>query len=382
MTTRGHDRMLAAAVAVLLVLGLVMVQSASGPESAESIGDAWFYVKRQAIAVVIGLSLCLTAALVPYQWLKKGAWVLYVGVLGALLLLMVPGLGREVNGATRWIGVGGFNIQPSEFAKVALILVTSMLISRNVGRLNDLKVSSLIFLAPLPLLVLVLMQPDFGTTALLLGLTFVLFFVGGLPTRFLWTSVVAMVVLAVPVVGFASYRVRRLQSFLDPWADAAGSGYQVIQSMIAFQSGGLMGQGLGESHAKHMFLPEPWTDFVGSVMAEELGFIGVLFLLSLYALVVFRGISIAKRAPDFFGLLVAAAVTALLAGQALLNLGVAMGVLPPKGLVLPFMSYGGSAIMVHLLCVGLLLNISANGRAESTRMLSPYRRAAVSEVPA
>jgi cell division protein FtsW len=382
MTTRGHDRMLAAAVAVLLVLGLVMVQSASGPESAESIGDAWFYVKRQAIAIVVGLSLCLTAALVPYQWLKKGAWLLYAGVLFGLILLMVPGIGREVNGATRWIGVGGFNIQPSEFAKVALILVTSMLISRNVGRLNDLKVSSLIFLAPLPLLVLVLMQPDFGTTALLLGLTFVLFFVGGLPTRFLWTSAVAMVVLAVPVVGFASYRMRRLQSFLDPWADAAGSGYQVIQSMIAFQSGGLMGQGLGESHAKHMFLPEPWTDFVGSVMAEELGFIGVLFLLSLYALVVFRGISIAKRAPDFFGLLVAAAVTALLAGQALLNLGVAMGVLPPKGLVLPFMSYGGSAIMVHLLCVGLLLNISANGRAESTRMLSPYRRAAVSEVPA
>lgn len=382
MTTRGHDRMLAAAVAVLLVLGLVMVQSASGPESAESIGDAWFYVKRQAIAIVVGLSLCLAAALVPYQWLKRGAWLLYAGVLFGLILLMVPGIGREVNGATRWIGVGGFNIQPSEFAKVALILVTSMLISRNVGRLNDLKVSSLIFLAPLPLLVLVLMQPDFGTTALLLGLTFVLFFVGGLPTRFLWTSAVAMVVLAVPVVGFASYRMRRLQSFLDPWADAAGSGYQVIQSMIAFQSGGLMGQGLGESHAKHMFLPEPWTDFVGSVMAEELGFIGVLFLLSLYALVVFRGISIAKRAPDFFGLLVAAAVTALLAGQALLNLGVAMGVLPPKGLVLPFMSYGGSAIMVHLLCVGLLLNISANGRAESTRMLSPYRRAAVSEVPA
>jgi cell division protein FtsW len=215
-----------------------------------------------------------------------------------------------------------------------------------------------------------------------LGLTFVLFFIGGLPARFLWISAVAMAVLAVPIVGFASYRMRRLQSFLDPWADAAGAGYQVIQSMIAFQSGGIMGQGLGESHAKHMFLPEPWTDFVGSVMAEELGLIGVLFLLSLYALVVFRGISIAKRAPDFFGLLVASAVTALIAGQALLNLGVAMGVVPPKGLVLPFMSYGGSAIMVHLLCVGLLLNISANGRAESTRMLSPYRRAAVAEVPA
>jgi cell division protein FtsW len=359
-----------------------MVQSASGPESAEKIGDAWFYVKRQAIAITMGLFLCMAAALVPYQWLKKGAWVAYAGVIVGLFLLMVPGLGREVNGATRWIGVGGFNIQPSEFAKVALILVTAMLISRNVGRLNDLKVSFLIFLAPLPLLVLVLLQPDFGTTALLLGLTFVLFFIGGLPARFLWISAVAMAVLAVPIVGFASYRMRRLQSFLDPWADAAGAGYQVIQSMIAFQSGGIMGQGLGESHAKHMFLPEPWTDFVGSVMAEELGLIGVLFLLSLYALVVFRGISIAKRAPDFFGLLVASAVTALIAGQALLNLGVAMGVVPPKGLVLPFMSYGGSAIMVHLLCVGLLLNISANGRAESTRMLSPYRRAAVAEVPA
>ena len=380
MTTRGHDRILAAAVAVLLVLGLIMVQSASGPESAEKIGDAWFYVKRQTIGVVGGVSLCLVAALVPYHWLKKSAWFIYVGVIIALLLLMVPGVGREVNGATRWIGVGGFNIQPSEFAKVALVLTTALLISKNVGRLNDLKIAGLVFLAPFPLMFLVLGQPDFGTTVLLLGLTFVLFFIGGLPSRFLVTFAAGAVAIGTPVMLLASYRMRRLESFLDPWADAAGSGYQVIQSMIAFQSGGLTGQGLGESHAKHMFLPEPWTDFVSSVMAEELGLIGVFFLLALYGVVVVRGMSIARRAPDFFGMLVASAVTALIAGQALLNLGVAMGVLPPKGLVLPFMSYGVSAIMVHLLCVGLLLNISANGRAESKRMLTPYRRAAVSEV--
>jgi len=382
MTTRGHDRILAAAVAVLLVLGLVMVQSASGPEAAEKLGDPWFYVKRQSIAVVIGLSLCASVALMPYEWLKKTAWLMYAAVAIGLVLLMVPGVGRQVNGATRWIGVGGFNIQPSEFAKIAIILCTSLLIAGNLGRINDPKVAGKIFLVPLPLMMLVLMQPDFGTTALLVGLTFVLFFVGGLPSRWLWVFTGTMVAIGAPVVAFASYRMRRLESFFDPWADAAGSGYQVIQSMIAFQSGGPTGQGLGESHSKHMFLPEPWTDFVGSVMAEELGFIGVLFLLGLYAVVILRGMSIARRAPDFFGMLVASSVTALLAGQAFLNLGVAMGILPPKGLVLPFMSYGGSAIMVHLMCVGLLLNISANGRSESARMLSPYRRAAVSEVAA
>jgi len=382
MTTRGHDRILAAAVAVLLVLGLVMVQSASGPEAAEKLGDPWFYVKRQSIAVFIGLGLCVSVALMPYEWLKKTAWLMYAGVAIGLVLLMVPGVGRQVNGATRWIGVGGFNIQPSEFAKIAIILCTSLLIAGNLGRINDPKVAGKIFLVPLPLMLLVLLQPDFGTTALLVGLTFVLFFVGGLPSRWLWIFTGTMVAIGAPVVAFASYRMRRLESFFDPWADAAGSGYQVIQSMIAFQSGGPTGQGLGESHSKHMFLPEPWTDFVGSVMAEELGFIGVLFLLGLYVVVILRGMSIARRAPDFFGMLVASAVTALLAGQAFLNLGVAMGVLPPKGLVLPFMSYGGSAIMVHLMCVGLLLNISANGRSESARMLSPYRRAAVSEVAA
>jgi len=187
-----------------------------------------------------------------------------------------------------------------------------------------------------------------------------------------------LVVVGAPAMMLASYRLRRLRGFLDPWADAAGSGYQLIQSMIAFQSGGLVGQGLGESHAKHMFLPEPWTDFVGSVLAEELGYFGVLALLGLYAVLVWRGMRIARRAPDMFGMLLAASLTTLIGGQAVLNLGMAMGLLPPKGLVLPFVSYGGSAVILHLVCIGILLNISASGRAEISK-LSPYRRGAVAE---
>jgi cell division protein FtsW len=366
-------------IVAILVLGLIMVQSASGPIASEVNGDSLHYVKRQGLAVILGLSASVALAIMPYSWIRRFAWWAYAGVIIALVALMIPGVGREVNGSVRWIGVGGFNLQPSEFAKIAIVVCLGSFVAGNVGKLNDRNVILKAMLVPAPILVLVMCQPDFGTTMLLFALTFVLLLVGGLPSKWLLGLVAGAVAAGVPLVLLASYRLKRLTSFLDPWEDAAGSGYQVIQSMVAFQSGGVTGQGLGESHAKHLFLPEPWTDFVGSVMAEELGFVGVVVLISLYCVVVWRGVEIARRAPDMFGVLVAITLTCLLGGQAILNFGVVMGALPPKGLVLPFMSYGGSAVIVHLMSVGLILNVSANGRAEAERMLTPYRRAAVVE---
>ncbi len=379
MTFRGYDRILIIAIVTILVLGLIMVQSASGPTASEVNGDSLHYVKRQGLAVILGVAACFAFAVMPYSWIRRFSWWVYGAVILALIALMIPGVGREVNGSTRWIGVGGFNLQPSEFAKIAIVVCLGAFVADNVGRLNDRNVILKAMLVPAPILFLVMSQPDFGTTMLLFALTFVLLLVGGLPSKWLIGLVGAAVAAGVPLVLLASYRLERWTSFIDPWKDAAGSGYQVIQSMVAFQSGGVTGQGLGESHAKHLFLPEPWTDFVGSVMAEELGFVGVVFLITLYCVIVWRGVEVARRAPDMYGVLITITLTCLLGGQAILNFGVVMGVLPPKGLVLPFMSYGGSAVIVHLMAVGLILNVSANGRAEAERMLTSYRRAAVAE---
>jgi len=365
-------------VAALLVLGLVMVQSASGPVAAERAHDAWFYVKRQSFAMVLGLIGAGVAATVPYSWLKRYAWPAYVAVGLALVLVLVPGIGHRVNGAQRWIGIGGLHLQPSEYAKLVILLCMASYLERHLGQLHQNRIFWTAIGIPLPLMVLILVEPDFGSTAIVAMLVFLMLGLAGLSRRRIWLLGGSLVVIGAPAMMLASYRLRRLRGFLDPWADAAGSGYQLIQSMIAFQSGGLMGQGLGESQAKHMFLPEPWTDFVGSVLAEELGFFGVLALLGLYAVLVWRGMRVARRAPDMFGMLLAASLTTLLGGQAILNLGMAMGMLPPKGLVLPFVSYGGSAVILHLVCIGILLNISASGRSEISK-LSPYRRGAVAE---
>ncbi len=378
MKLHGHDRVLMGVVAALLTLGLIMVLSASGPVAAERAHDAWYFVKRQALAMFLGLALGTVVAVVPYRWLNRYVWAAYVAVVLALIGVLLPGVGTRINGAQRWIGVGGLHLQPAEFAKVVTILCMAWFLDRNMGRLHQNKTFLRSLAIPLPVMILVLMEPDFGSTAIIALLVFLMLCVAGLPSRRIWALGGALVVIGAPAMMLASYRARRFRGFLDPWADAGGSGYQVIQSMIAFSSGGLTGQGLGESHAKHMFLPEPWTDFIGSVLAEELGLLGVLGMLALYAVFVWRGMRIARRAPDMFGMLLAAAITALIAGQAILNIGMAMGVLPPKGLVLPFLSYGGTAVLLHLVSVGILLNISANGRAEMN-VLSPYRRAAVAE---
>ncbi|MCB9761950.1 MAG: putative lipid II flippase FtsW [Alphaproteobacteria bacterium] len=379
MNQRRYDRPLIGIVVVLLIMGLVMVQSASGPVAADRMGEPLHYVKRQLMALLPGLVGCVFLARAPYDWLKRYAWAAYGAVIVGLTLVFVPGIANRVNGASRWIGMGSVNLQPSEFAKIASILCMSHFLGQHPGRMNDLKRVFLpALLIPAPLMALILAEPDFGTTVIIGGMAFLTLYVAGLRTQYIYGLGGLALLSIIPAVQFASYRLKRVTSFLDPWADAAGSGYQVIQSMIAFHSGGLLGRGLGESQAKHLFLPEPWTDFIASVVAEELGLFAIFGLLCLYGGLVWRGLTIARRAPDLFGTLLATSLTAMLGLQAFFNLGVVMGIVPPKGLVLPFMSYGASAIIGHLFCIGLLLNISANaGHKPATPPI--YRPVAVAE---
>jgi cell division protein FtsW len=366
----GPDRILIVVVAVLMIFGLIMVQSASGPVAAERYHDAWFFVKRQAFAGTVGLLGAAAVAVLPYRWLRQQAWALYGVVVLGLILVFVPGVGRTVKGASRWIGLGSFSVQPSEFAKLAVILTVAWWLQRHQGKLHDLKgVVIPGLLIPLPLMGLVLMEPDFGNTAILAGLTILLMSVAGLRIRWLATLLGVTLMGLGPAMLLADYRVRRWLGFLNPWADPSGDGYQIIQSLVAYASGGFAGRGLGESQSKHQFLPEPWTDFIGSVVGEELGLLGIFFLLSLYGVLVWRGLHIAAQAPDLFGLMVAVAITALLGGQAFFNLGVTLGVVPPKGMVLPLVSYGGSALMCHLIAIGFLLNISAHGSEDPVASL-------------
>lgn len=368
----GPDRLLLLVVGLLMLVGLVMVQSASGPVAGERYLDPWYFVKRQAFAGAVGVVGAAALALMPYRWLRQQAWTLYFAVMVGLVLVFVPGVGRTVKGASRWVSLGALNVQPSEFAKLAVILTVAWWLHRHQGKLLDLKRVVLpTLLIPLPMMMLVLMEPDFGNTAIMAGLTLLLLSVAGLNARWLGGLLVFTVLGLGPAMMLASYRVRRVMSFLDPWADPSGDGYQIIQSLVAYASGGFSGRGLGGSQSKHMFLPEPWTDFIGSVIGEELGLLGMVGLLVLYGLLVWRGFHIATRAPDLFGLMVAAAVTALLGGQAFFNLGVTLGVVPPKGMVLPLVSYGGSALMCHLFALGLLFNISSNGTEDPVAALRP-----------
>lgn len=365
---QGHwDWWLVVACLALTALGLLMMLSASSLMADANYGNAFHFVTRQVIGIGMGSFAAAVALLLPWRVLKRASWVAYVGVMVLLLLVFSP-LGNDVNGASRWIDFGPINLQPSEFAKVALILVLASYLSANEGRLHD-TVGVLVpaVAIPVPVLLLVMLEPDFGSSVILTGLCGLLLFLAGLR----WRWVVGLGATAALGLAFIAllepYRVRRLTSFVDPFADPGASGYQVVQGWIALASGGLWGQGLATGVAQRGFLPEAHTDFISAVVGEELGAIGWIVMITLYGIVIWRGTHIANRAPDLFGMLLAMGVTTLLGVQAVINLGVVVGWLPAKGLVLPLMSYGASAVTVHMICVGLLLRVGMEGAAPPTR---------------
>jgi cell division protein FtsW len=355
---RRLDWWMLAVTVALLAFGMLMILSASSIYADQRYGDPLHFVVRQGMGVGVGVVAMLAVLFTPMSWIRRYGFVLYLAGLVGLLLVFTP-LGHRAYGAVRWISFGPIKLQPSEFARIGLVLTLGWYLARNQGRVNDIVgVATPTFLLALPMLGLLMAQPDFGTTVLTTLLLFVMVFVAGMSWGWILSMGAVAVVLGAILAVIEPYRVRRLLSFTDPLENADGSGYQVVQGWIAMASGGWTGQGLAGGVAQRGNLPEAHTDFIAAVVGEDLGAIGVSVMVAAFVVLVWRGYGIAARATDLYGALVATALSTLLASQALVNLGVLVGWAPPKGLVLPFLSYGASAVVAHLLCVGILLRIS------------------------
>ncbi|MDI9484433.1 MAG: putative lipid II flippase FtsW [Bacillota bacterium] len=358
MFTKGGkiDLWAFAAVIILLSLGLVMVFSASSVMGLADSGNPYYYVQRQTILAAVGLVLMFVLMKVDYHIFKPLA---LPGLFISFALLVAVLFIGSGTGATRWIRIAGFNLQPSEVAKLVMVNYVAVYLSTKREKVRKF------FSGLLPILVitaaqfvLIMLEPDFGTGVALIFSVLVVLFAGGVHLG----QITFVGMMAAPVMVYfllmKEYRVRRLFAFLDPWSDPTDTGWNVIQSLLAIGSGGLFGLGLGKSKQKFSYLPEHHTDFIFAILCEELGFLGGLSVLLLYFVLAWRGLRIAMRAPDLYGTLLAIGITSMIAFQALLNIGVVTGSLPVTGIPLPFISHGGSSLLMSLAGVGILLNIS------------------------
>lgn len=344
---------------VLSWLGVVMVYSASAVMALERFHDGFFFLKRQGFYVLFGLLLMTAAMFCDYRRLRSLAVPLLLGCLVMLALLLIPGLGHTVNGGTRWFRFAGISIQPSELAKIALVIYLAHSLTKKQEKVASFSRGFLPYVLVLgALLVLILREPDLGSAVVIGAVGVAVMFAAGVKFRYL----AAMAALVAPILYLAivkvPYRRERLLAFLNPWEHPDKAGYQIIQSQIAFDSGGLWGQGLGQGLQKLFYLPEAHTDFIFSVLGEELGFLGVLVVAGMFLLLVVLGLRVALNAADEFGCYLAFGLTVLLGMEAFLNIAVVLGMLPPKGMALPFISYGGSSLVCCLLAVGILLSVS------------------------
>ncbi|MCA9533383.1 MAG: putative lipid II flippase FtsW [Myxococcales bacterium] len=376
--TGTADVILAATIIALVFFGVVMVYSASASLAARTFEDGYHYLVRQSIYAVVGLGLMVVLARIDYHR-YQASYVTYPILMAAFALLVVVALGggRTVGGAARWIDLKVVRVQPAEIAKLAIIFYLSYSLSKKRDQLRDFKIGFLphILVAGVFML-LCLKQPDFGSAVMIGLLTVVLLFTAGTRINYiLGAAAIALPMVYLLITG-SEYRMRRIEAFVNPFQDRAGVGYQIAESLISFAQGGFWGVGIGDSRQKHAFLPEAHTDFISAIVGEELGLVGVSILLCAFVLVVYRGLRAALHAADDYGTYLATGVTLFVGLQAFTNLSVALGLLPTKGLTLPFVSYGGSSLLVNCAAVGLLLNVSrprdvsavlARTEAESTR---------------
>jgi cell division protein FtsW len=371
--------LLLAPTAILTVAGLVMVLSASSVSAYTTYGSSFWFFNRHAVYAVAGVGvLVLTARMRYTAWLRLSLPLLTITVV-LLLLALHPAAGSSANGASRWIDLGPLTLQPSELAKLALVAFSATILARKWRRLDD-PAHLAIPLAPVVLLVagIVIMQRDLGTTVILCGTVLLLLFVAGVRLRYLAASALVGVLASGILILGEGYRRTRFLAFLHPWADAQSTGYQLIQGYIALGSGGWFGVGLGASRQKWQYVPNAHTDFIFAIIGEELGFFTALVVLALFAVLVYAGVRVAVRAPDTFGRLLAAGITSWIGLQALVNLGAVTGLLPITGVPLPFLSFGGSALLVTLAGVGVLVSI-ARGSASSGRRRGPRAAARKAE---
>ncbi|MCX5716090.1 MAG: putative lipid II flippase FtsW [Candidatus Omnitrophica bacterium] len=343
--------------AILLCIGIIMVYSSSAMVAYERFGDSTYYLKRHMLYVALGLALALVFMSFDYRKLQKFSKPLLVT--SVLLLVALIVVGREIGGAKRWFRFGQFSFQPSELAKLALIIYLADILSR-----KKLVIKNFIegFLPPAMVagfvLLLILLQPDLGTTIAVAVITGVMFFVAGVRPRHILVSVLGLLPVLYVALFRVPYRRRRMLAFLNPWEDPRGIGYQVIQSFLALGCGGIFGVGLGGSRQKLFYLPESYTDFIFSIIGEELGLVGTVAVLALFMLFLWQGMKVAFNCPEQFGRFIALGVVSMISLEAMINIGAAIGAIPTKGLPLPFISYGGTSLMFHIASVGLLLNVA------------------------
>lgn len=355
-----YDMVILLMAVALTCFGIVMVYSTSSVMAATKYRDSFYFLKRQVIYALLGFGAMLFAMRFDYQLWRKWAVPILLGCLVLLCAVLVPGIGGSAKGATRWIRLPGFNLQPSELSKIALIIYMAYSLEKKQEKIKDFTAGFLPYMIILAVMFLILLlQHDLGSAVTLAFVAFMMLFLAGARLSYF----LGMIILAAPflwyIIAKESYRMKRINAFLNPWNDPAGSGFQIIQSWIAVGTGGIFGQGLGESKQKLFYLPEAHTDFILAVTGEELGFIGVAVIAAMFFLLVLRSIRVALYAADTFGMYLAYGIAVLLGTEAFVNMAVVTGMVPTKGLALPFISYGGSSLIVTLFAVGILLNVSS-----------------------
>lgn len=362
--TLKSDRLLFLTTVALVAASIVMVYSASNVLAMQKHGQPNLFLTKQVLFAILGLAAMAVTMRIDYRTYRNPRVVWTVIGFTVLALVAVLLVGPKINGTRRWFALGSIGIQPSEFAKFAAIVFVAAVLERRMDRINDVKYA----LAPIALMLLVtlgliLKQPDFGSAMAILAIVGVMVFAAGLSYAYVGGLALTLVPIAGIIAWLEPYRVRRLMAFWNPWEDPRGDGFQVVQSLIAVGTGGVTGRGLGYSVQKLFYLPYPHTDFIYAVVAEELGLLGASVILACFCIITWRGLRIVSRAPDAFGSFLALGLTAMIAIQAFVNMSVVLGLLPTKGIPLPFVSAGGSSLIMSLAGMGVLLNISQRASA-------------------
>lgn len=359
-TTGGYDLFILIPTIILMSTGLVAIYSSSSFLADHSFQDSYFYLKRQLLFVMAGLLLLIIVKNIPVEIYRKLVYPALIVSFLLLIMLFIPGLGKNVGGACRWLKIGSFSLQPSELVKISLAIYMAYSMSKKGDSMSSFSRGLLPHLLVFgAFMFMILIQPDLGTTMILGCWLLILLFVAGLN----FFQLLAIGIISCPMILWlithAEYRLKRLSAFINPWEDPQGLGFQIIHSFMAFGSGGVLGVGLGNSKQKLLYLPEPHTDFILSILAEELGLLGITMIIFLFSILIIRGIKVALDASDLYSSYLALGISILLGLQVVINMGVVMGLLPTKGLTLPLLSYGGSSLLVNMVGIGILMNISA-----------------------
>lgn len=364
---------LVAVVVVLCLTGIVMVLSASSVYAIRVYHSPWYFFVRQLLWVTVGLAAMMVGARIDYHRWRRAAPFVLAGTILMLLAVLVPGVGIAVNGSTRWLGTGQLRIQPSEIAKLAVVVYAARLLADRAEHIDRPRSFRPLLIVTVALTAMIMLQPDMGTAIIVSLIVFADLAVAGIPRASFARIATASIVAAVGAGTAAPYRRQRLLSFLHPTHDPSGTNYQTIQGLAASASGGLLGVGLGAGLSKWGYLPNAYTDFIFAVIAQETGLLGAVSVVALFAVFAYLGIRVATGAPDPFGALLAAGITAWITGQAILNIGAVLAVLPVTGVPLPLVSYGGTSLIILLFAAGILLNIATKTPARPANPLSRAR---------